>query len=135
MREPSKREDDKMYGKNNRGDELPQGLRFKEKRIEKIREAKRALEEEARREAEEKQRRDKDDEPPTDGDSGPPTGRDLKPEPKKQRSFTGAAGRIMRDSSTKGFEQAYNAQVGVDCDSLRSSCPLMSRNKPTRSSD
>lgn len=107
--------EDKKYGKNKRGDELPQELRFKEKRLEKIREAKRALEEEACREA--KERRAKDDKPPTEGASGPPTGGDVKPEPKKQRNFTDPDSRIMRDSATKAFEQAYNAQAGVDCDS------------------
>ena len=61
---------DKEIGKNKRGDELPQELRFGEKRLEKIREAKRALEEEARREAKDKETRDKDRNPPTDGDSG-----------------------------------------------------------------
>jgi len=107
--------EDKKYGKNKRGDELPQELRFKEKRLEKIREAKRALEEEARQEAKDKEARDKDDKPPTDGDCGPSTGRDAPPEPKKQRNFTDPDSRIMRDSATKGFEQAYNAQAGVDC--------------------
>jgi len=109
--------EDKKYGKNKRGDELPRELRFKEKRLEKIREAKQALEEEARREAEDKQTRDKDKKPLTDGDSGTPTGRDVEPEPKKQRNFTDPDSRIMRDSATKAFEQAYNAQAGVDCDS------------------
>jgi transposase len=109
--------EDKKYGKNKRGDELPQELRFKEKRLEKIREAKRALEEEALREAKDKETGDKDGNPPTDGDCGPATGRDVKPEPKKQRNFTDPDSRIMRDSTTKAFEQAYNAQAGVDCDS------------------
>lgn len=109
--------EDKNYGKNKRGDELPQELRFKEKRLEKIREAKRALEEEARREAKDKETRDKDKNPPTDGDSGSSSVRDALPEPKKQRNFTDPDSRIMRDSATKGFEQAYNAQAGVDCDS------------------
>jgi transposase len=109
--------EDKKYGKNKRGDELPQELRFKEKRLEKIREAKRALEEEARREAKDKETRDKDKKPPTNGDSGSSTVRDASPEPKKQRNFTDPDSRIMRDSATKAFEQAYNAQAGVDCDS------------------
>jgi transposase len=109
--------EDKKYGKNKRGDELPHELRFREKRLKKIREAKRALEQEARREVEDKQTRDKDDKPPTDGDSGPPTVGDVKPEPKKQRNFTDPDSRIMRDSATKSFEQAYNAQAGVDCHS------------------
>jgi len=109
--------EDKKYGKNKRGDELPQELRFKEERLAKIREAKQALEEEARREAEEKQRHDNDDKPPTDGDAGLSTGCDVKPDPKKQRNFTAPESRIMLDSATKSFEQAYNAQAGVDCDS------------------
>lgn len=109
--------EDKKYGKNKRGDELPQELRFKEKRLEKICEAKRALEEDARREAEEKQRRDNGKKPPENGGSGPSVARDVKPEPKKQRNFTDPDSRIMRDSATKAFEQAYNAQAGVDCDS------------------
>jgi len=109
--------EDKKYGKNKRGDELPQELRFKEERLAKIREAKQALEEEARREAEEKQRHDNDDKPPTDGDAGLSTGCDVKPDPKKQRNFTDPESRIMLDSATKSFEQAYNAQAGVDCDS------------------
>jgi Transposase DDE domain len=109
--------EDKKYGKDKRGDELPPELRFKEKRLEKIREAKRALEEEACGKATDTETRDKDNKPPTDGDSGPPTACDAPPEPKKQRNFTDPDSRIMRDSATKAFEQAYNAQAGVDCDS------------------
>jgi transposase len=109
--------EDKKYGKDKRGDELPPELRFKEKRLEKIREAKRALEEEARREAKGKETQDKDNKPPTDRDSGPPAERDTPPDPKRQRNFSDPDSRIMRDSATKAFEQAYNAQAGVDCDS------------------
>jgi transposase len=107
--------EDKKYGKNRRGDELPRELRFKEKRLEKIREAKRALEEEARHEAEEEQSRDDDKKAPEDGDSGASAARDVKPKPMKQRNFTDPESRIMLDSGTKAFEQAYNAQAGVDC--------------------
>jgi hypothetical protein len=109
--------EDKKYGKDKRGDELPLELRFKEKRLEKIREAKRALEEEARCEAKGKETQDKDDKPPTDGDSGSPKERNSPPDPKRQRNFTDPDSRIMRDSTTKAFEQSYNVQAGVDCDS------------------
>ena len=48
-------EEDGKYGKGKRGDELPQELARRESRIEKIREAKAALEQEARAAAEKKQ--------------------------------------------------------------------------------
>ena len=56
-------QEDKRYGKAKRGDELPAELRFKEKRLGKIREAKQALEEQARQEAAAKGK----GEPPEDG--------------------------------------------------------------------
>ena len=45
-------EEDRRYGKDRRGDELPQELAFQESRLKKIREAKAALEADARAEAE-----------------------------------------------------------------------------------
>ena len=45
-------EEDRRYGKDKRGDELPEELAFREGRLEKIREAMAALEAEARAEAE-----------------------------------------------------------------------------------
>lgn len=106
--------EDKKYGKGKRGDELPEELKFKEKRLAKIREAKQALEEQARQEAASKAKSGKDGKPPEDGPSGTS---DAKPDPKKQRNFTDPDSRIMRDGATKAFTQAYNAQAGVDCDS------------------
>ena len=44
--------EDKKYGKGVRGDEIPKELRFKQSRIEKIEEAKAALEKQARRRGE-----------------------------------------------------------------------------------
>jgi len=109
--------EDKRYGKGKRGDELPEELRFKEGRLAKIREAKRALEEEARREAAGKRKGGKDGKPPKDGESGPSGTSDVKPKDKKQRNFTDPESRIMLDGATKAFQQAYNAQAAVDCDS------------------
>ena len=40
-------EEDRRYGKDQRGDELPEGLAFRESRLKKIREAMAALESEA----------------------------------------------------------------------------------------
>jgi transposase len=96
--------EDTRYGRGKRGDELPEELRFRERRLQKIEEAKQALEEEARREAEVAQ-------PAADK---PRTGSDVRVKPGAQRNFTDADSRIMRDGATKAFEQAFNGQVAVD---------------------
>ena len=110
-------QEDKKYGKGKRGDELPEELQFKEKRLAKIREAKQALEEQAREEAARKGKSGKDGKPLEDGASGRSEIAEVKPEPKKQRNFTDPDSRIMLDGATKAFTQAYNAQAAVDCDS------------------
>ena len=93
-------EEDQRYGKNKRGDELPEELAFRESRLKKIREAREALEAEARREAAEKpEKKDKH------------TGI---PEDKAQRNFTDPESHIMPAPGGKHFEQAYNAQAVVD---------------------
>jgi len=48
-------EEDREYGRGNRGDELPEELRFKKSRLRKIEEAMKELEEEAREKAQEHQ--------------------------------------------------------------------------------
>jgi len=96
--------EDVRYGKGKRGDELPEELRFRERRLQKIQEAKQALEEEAREEAQAAQ-------PAADK---PKTGSDARPKPKAQRNFTDPDSRIMKDGATKAFEQAFNGQLAVD---------------------
>jgi len=110
-------QEDKKYGKGKRGDELPQELRFKEKRLAKIREAKQALEQEAREKAAGKEKSDTDGKSPQDNGAGPADTSDIKPDDKKQRNFTDSESRIMLDGATKAFTQGYNAQAAVDCDS------------------
>lgn len=83
-------EEDERYGKDRRGDELPEWVRNKEKRLEKMREAMEALEEEHR-----------------DDEEGPPA--------KAQRNFTDPESRIMKTAD--GFQQAYNCQAAVDAES------------------
>jgi transposase/IS5 family transposase len=95
--------EDVRYGRGKRGDELPAELRFKRSRLEKIRAAKRALEEEARREAEEGRQ--------SKGGGGGTKG---KPAALAQRNFTDPESRIMRDGATKVYVQGYNCQVAVD---------------------
>ena len=73
-------EEDRRYGKNKRGDELPKELAFRESRLKKIREAREALEAEAKREAEENGKKDD---------------QDIMPKDKAQRNFTDAESHIM----------------------------------------
>jgi transposase len=92
--------DDARYGEGRRGDELPDELARRERRLQTIREAKAALEAEAAAEAEGKRRRRDDDEPP-------------KPKPKAQRNFTDPDSKIMK-TADKSFHQCYNGQAVVD---------------------
>lgn len=106
--------DDERYGKDRRGDELPEELKHADKRLEAIRKAKKELEDEAkeRARAEQQQRREQAEcegreyTPRTDPENAQPT-------PKSQKNFTDADSRIMR-SPDKAFIQAYNGQLAVD---------------------
>lgn len=101
------REEDELYGKDNSGYQLPEGLRTRKGRLKAIREAKKRLEERARerdKEAIEKQKR------------GEKTRhkRELgKPKDSEQENFTDPESRIMKGRDG-GFVQAYNAQAAVD---------------------
>ena len=92
-------EEDRQYGKDKRGDELPKELAFRESRLKKIREAKAALEAEARLEAEKRPERGEENMTPPD---------------KAQRNFTDPDSHIMPAPGGKHFIQAYNAQAAVD---------------------
>lgn len=106
--------EDKKYGKANRGDELPRELQFREDRIAKIQSAKAALEERKRQEVSQPGSVDEDDGPPT-ADTGGKSAPTLVPHAKEQINFTDPESRIMKDNATNAFEQAYNAQLAVDC--------------------
>ena len=90
-------EEDRRYGKDKRGDELPEELAFREGRLEKIREAMAALEAEAQAAAE------------AEGKEHPGV-----PDDKAQRNFTDAESRIMPGPGGRDFLQAYNCQAVVD---------------------
>jgi transposase len=92
-------EEDRRYGKNKRGDELPKELAFRESRLKKIREAREALEAEAKQEAEQNGKKDDQDGLPKDN---------------AQRNFTDSESHIMPAPGGKYFIQAYNAQAAVD---------------------
>ena len=105
-------QEDRLYGKGKRGDELPKELRFRETRLKKIQEAMKALEQEAREEVVEKEREQNKNN--TRSGRRPPEGPSGKPHAKKQYNFTDPDSRIMKDGATKSFEQAYNCQAAVD---------------------
>ena len=91
-------EEDARYGRDRRGDELPAELARRETRLERIREAKRALEERAREQAKSKGEAEEN----------------ARPKGKMQYSFTDPESRIMPGAD--GFVQAYNAQIAVEPD-------------------
>jgi transposase len=101
--------EDGEHGGQRRGDEMPEWVANKQKRLAKIREAKAALEAEARA-AEKNGLAD-------GGDAGGPAGEAAaaKPADKAQRNFTDAESRIMKTKD--GFIQGYNAQAAVDASS------------------
>jgi transposase len=104
-------EEDRIYGEEKRGDELPQELRRREDRLAKIEAAMRRLE---ARQAEEDRRRGRHE---GDGRRSPRGGRKFKrefgePREKAQENFTDPDSRIMKSKGR--FEQCYNAQIAVD---------------------
>jgi transposase len=94
-------EEDKLYGRDKRGDEMPDWVADTAKRLEKIREAKAAREAEEKRRAAGRKRPGK-----------PAAAPRAKPEPKAQRNFTDPDSRILK--SKDGYIQGYNAQAAVD---------------------
>jgi hypothetical protein len=96
--EATDEEEDARYGRDRRGDELPAELARRETRLERVREAKRAVEERAREQAKSK---------------GEPEEK-AKPTAKMQYNFTDPESRIM--PGAEGFVQAYNTQIAVEPD-------------------
>ena len=111
-------DEDATYGKDSRGDELPEDLRHAKGRRERIRQLMKELEQETKQQQEEqKAAKDKDDPPPSvTGNDLPshkiPTTPDGNPIPKAQRNFTDPDSRIMKGGD--GFIQGYNCQAMVD---------------------
>lgn len=109
-------EEDRLYGKGQRGDELPAELQFRASRLKKISEAREALEAAAQEKAAEKSGGDvsKDGKGSQGGGSG--AQKKAVPGPKEQRNFTDPDSRIMK-MGDRSFDQAYNCQAAVDADS------------------
>ncbi|NHU49675.1 IS1182 family transposase [Rhodococcus sp. A14] len=108
--------EDARFGRNNRGDELPEELRRRETRLATIRAAKAALEEDARqaaRERAEAKARDRGDDNDTAAGAGTGAAGKATPKPKAQRNFTDPDSKIMLTGDA-AFQQCYNAQAVVD---------------------
>jgi transposase len=109
------------------GVHLPAELDRREKRLEKIKQAKAAIEERARERyerekadceaklAERKRKEEESGRKPRGHDPKPP---DATPRDKDQYNFTDPESRIMKESSSGGFAQAYNAQAAVDTETM-----------------
>jgi transposase/NAD(P)-dependent dehydrogenase (short-subunit alcohol dehydrogenase family) len=109
-------EEDERYGGDRRGDELPKELSRRRGRLEKIREARKALENEAKAAAEAERKRREEEDRKRGGGSGPGRRRTAVkevPDDKKQYNFTDPETSIMK-SNNKGFDQCGNAQAVVD---------------------
>jgi Transposase DDE domain len=102
---------DKAFGADKRGDEMPDWVADKQARLTRLRQAKAELEAEARAKAaaEPAARKKEDDKPRPGRTARPPS--DV-PEPKAQRNFTDPESRILKTKD--GYIQGYNAQAAVD---------------------
>ena len=94
--EQADRDEDARYGTARRGDELPAELARRESRLQKIREAKAALEAEAREQAR----------------AAGQAPAQATPADTAQRNFTDPESKIQK--TPDGFIQGYNAQAAVD---------------------
>jgi transposase len=107
--------EDDLYGADLRGDELPEELRFRQERLKRIREAKRALEEAALEKARSEGKLDENDQPKPRKGGRPPKTPPGEPKPKDQYNFTDPESHIMK-MNHGGFDQAYNCQAAVDAE-------------------
>jgi transposase len=113
--------------------ELPEGMNvadeiaLRQERLARLAEAKQVLQararerqavEQAEYEAKQREREAKAKRSGRKPPGRPPTPPPAEPQDKDQYNFTDPESRIMKCSSSAGFEQAYNAQVAVDQDSF-----------------
>src|SRR6516225_9523310 len=111
-------EEDERYGPK-RGDEMPDWMADKQRRLAKIREAKAELEAEARAAAAEETRRREEAEKTRIAEGRKkngktPTPPKQEPEGKTQRNFTDPESRVLLTKD--GYIQGYNAQAAVDAE-------------------
>ena len=111
-------EEDKLHGQDKRGGEMPDWVADKQRRAEKIRQAKAELEAEAKAAAETELKERAAAEAKREAEGRRQGGRKAAPSPtpdaKAQKNFTDPQSRVMK--SKDGFVQAYNAQIAVDAE-------------------
>lgn len=107
-------EEDARLGIDVRGDEMPEELAHRNKRLTRIRQAKADLEA-AQRDADTARGRHSDDQRRPPGGSGGSYKRDFGvPDDRAQSNFTDPDSRIMKTS--EGYQQCYNGQLVVDAE-------------------
>jgi transposase len=111
-------QEDKLHG-TKRGDEMPDWVADKQKRLEKIRDAKAELEAEAKAAAEEEvgRRGKAEEQRKAQGrkkNGKTPAAPKKEPDGKTQRNFTDPQSRILKTKD--GYIQGYNAQAAVDAE-------------------
>ncbi len=104
-------QEDRELGADRRGDELPAWVIDKQRRLEKIREARAALEAKAK----EEEGGSADSDPPSRRRGRPRQRPKGTPAESAQRNFTDPDSGIMK--TPDGFKQCYNAQAAVDASS------------------
>ena len=119
LAERTDEQEDREFGRDKRGDELPAELAFREGRVARIKQAMAELEAEAKTEAA-KIPVDSESSESVDKPVSKKSGRPKKnpvgvPDDKAQKNFTDPESKIMK-SADKSFIQGYNAQAAVDSD-------------------
>lgn len=114
------REEDRQYGPDRRGDELPEALRTRQGRLERLREARKILEEERRAAQEAQTQKIKAREREEEETGRAKRGRKPKPPEEvaakeSKVNLTDPDSRILK--TRKGWIQGYNSQAMADCDS------------------
>jgi transposase len=109
--------EDKAFGSDKSGEEMPDWIADKNKRAEKIRAAKAELEAEAQAAAAAKAKAQAAAEEKRKAEGGKKRGKQVaapstQPDPKAQKNFTDPESRILKTKD--GFIQGYNAQAAVD---------------------
>jgi transposase len=129
------RQEDELYGKGRAfDDQLPEQLKRRRTRLERLREARRELEQEAREAAEaeaararekieawerERAKRQEEQRGRQRNPGRKPKQVDVeaaKPKEDARYNFTDPDSRLMKQSTGGGFDQAYNAQLAVDAE-------------------
>jgi len=114
------KEEDALYGKDKRGEELPEALRDRKSRLGRLKECKERLESEASARAADQARKIAEREAEEKVTGKKKRGRrPKKPDPtagQSKANVTDPESRIMK--TRRGYEQAYNAQAGTTEDQI-----------------